>query len=74
MQIDSVPQEIARESYLDLIRGAGFDVNHLRSLRFATDGIYAEVFATDADGHKIIDSTTGEPEPVVHTVFVKAVP
>lgn len=73
MQIDGIPQEIAREAYLELVKGAGFDVRNLRSLRFATDGIYAEVFATDAEGRKIIDATSGEPEPVVHTVFVKAV-
>jgi hypothetical protein len=70
MSINGVPESISRESYLSLISATGIDPGAIRKLTFAADGIYAVVFAQDADGEKVIDPATGA---VKHTVYIPVV-
>lgn len=67
--IDCVPESITRERYDALIRVTGFDPAELRSLRFTAEGIYAEAFAKDRDGHWFADGD----EVATHEVFIPVV-
>lgn len=67
VKVDGVPESISRVDYLRLIESVGFKVKDLRSLEFTTNGIYAEAYATDAEGRLIADGD----EAAVHRVFVR---
>lgn len=69
--INGVPETIQRDDYLRLVQSAGFDLPELLSLRFAHNGIYAEVFALNDDGQRFIDETSGQP--ATHLIFVRVV-
>lgn len=74
--IAGVPETITSDQYVALIESIGLSANNLFSLRFATDGIYAEVFARNANGARIIDHSAGENDggsvsTVKHTVFIR---
>jgi hypothetical protein len=70
--ITSAPESITRADYIEMIRAAGFEPEDVHSLRFAIDGIYAEVFARGEDGQFCIGEIPGEDTapPAMHTVFV----
>ncbi|WP_067428363.1 hypothetical protein [Nocardioides jensenii] len=72
---EKTPRQITRAAYLDMIKAAGFDVDDTFSLRFATDGIYAEVVARDPEtGERMVDATASTSEQAAlarHTVYVK---
>lgn len=68
--LDTTPRQITRAAYLDMVKAAGFDVDDLVSLRFAADGIYAEVFARDPEtGKRLRD----REDVARHTVYVQVV-
>jgi hypothetical protein len=64
--IPAAPQSITRKDYTALVRSAGFDPEQLRALRFAADGIYAEVYEADGEGRRRIE----RGESVISTVFI----
>lgn len=77
--IVGVPESLTRAQYLGLIESVGFDVQRIRNLTFATDGIYAEVLEHNAaDTGVLIDNTVshcpgcGNPQDgaVVNKVFI----
>ena len=65
--LPGIPESIMRDDYLRLIEGVGFKVDDLVSLEFKTEGIYAEVYASDAKGRYIVDGD----EPATHRVFIR---
>ena len=67
-KLDSIPDAISREAYMEVIRLLGLDPHDLRSLEFRMDGIYAEVRATSEDGRPVLDLMANES--VVHRVFI----
>lgn len=74
--IPGVPETITRAQYVALIESVGFKPNDLASLRFTVEGIYAEVFARNADGARIIDHSAadnddGSVATVKHSVFIR---
>lgn len=66
--ITGVPESITRDQYLSLINSVGFDANEIRELTFATDGIHAEVFERDTNGHPRIDDDG--MSVVINSVFI----
>jgi len=54
-EIPGVPESITREAYIGLFEAAGIKPEQTLQLSFKSDGIYAEVFALDADGKRILD-------------------
>lgn len=70
VSLPGVPESITRKEYLGLIEQLGFDINHLLSLTFERDGIYAEVLATDDNGHHY---TADGENAATHPVCVRVV-
>lgn len=66
-----IPKTITREAYMAAVTNLGIDYKHLRSLEWRPDGIYAEVYASDVEGRRIIDTMTDEV--ILHRVYIEAV-
>lgn len=65
--IAGVPDSITRAAYISLFEAAGLEPTATKSLTFGADGIYAEVFAHDERGRKILDPAVGV---VKHTIYI----
>jgi hypothetical protein len=69
MDVPGVPESITRAEYLALMASVGFsDLDHLRSLEFRADGVYAEVIAQDEAGRSLVDHAANDV--AVHKVYV----
>lgn len=66
--ISGVPESITREQYLFLINSVGFNPDDIRELTFARDGIHAEVFERDENGHARVDDEG--LNVVINSVFI----
>lgn len=53
--ISAVPESITRADYAALMERFGFVASDISSLRFAADGVYAEVIERDADDAPRVD-------------------
>lgn len=53
--ITAVPESITRVDYTALMERFGFTATDVSSLRFAADGVYAEVIERDAEGTPRVD-------------------
>jgi hypothetical protein len=69
-QLEDVPESISRADYQALITSLGFQLNDLKALEFAVDGVYAVVMARGPKG-LLIDHVKNEI--VTHKVFIPAV-
>lgn len=69
VSIAGVPESITREAYLALIAAAGLAPENLREIRFTANGIYATVYATNADGAKMLDGN----DIAMHSVYIPVV-
>ena len=69
--IEGIPESITREQYLDLFRSLNIDPAEVLSLRFAWNGIQAEVFATDDHGLRIMNAFSKEPGYAKHSLFIR---
>lgn len=56
MEIESVPEEISREKYCDLVKSLGIDPLQVYFLEFHPDCIKAEVYAL-RDGERYVSGT-----------------
>lgn len=54
-EIPGVPESITREAYIKLFEAAGIEPRQTLELSFKADGIYATVFALNADGKRVVD-------------------
>ena len=71
MDIPGVPDKITREAYVQVIKALGLDPDHIRSLEFRVDGIYAEVYAPDEDGKRFLDTAPGSiGRPATHRIYI----
>lgn len=71
MDIAGIPEAISRKAYTQLVEACGFDPEGLVSLDFRPDGIYAEMYATDDRGDRMIDRQASRA--AVHRVYVRVV-
>lgn len=69
MQVPGVPEAVSRKAYTQLVEAYGFNPSELVSLEFRPDGIYASVYASDAAGHRMVDTQT--EQALVHRVYVR---
>jgi len=69
-QLAGIPETITREAYLALVRGAGFEIDDLVSLRFNAHSIEAVVFALDSEGKPYPGD---HDEAAVHQISIKVV-
>lgn len=75
--LPGIPESIIRDEYLKLVESVGFDAKDLESLEFRWDGIYANVYATDEQGRRMVESGgwagngLTSREPAMHRVFVR---
>lgn len=66
--IPGVPETISRKLVLGLLQRIGLETRNVYHLGMNSRGIYAQVFAHDEKGLKLIDQ---HGDPVFHTVFVR---
>ena len=72
MTIGSVPKNITRQRYVELLEACGFKAAEVTSVEFAADGVYVTAFALDEQGRKIVDTTPGAGY-AKHRIFVPVV-
>lgn len=53
--LPGMPASIDRRVVMRAVKAIGIDPNHVTNLSLAADGIYAEVFALDENGRKVLD-------------------
>lgn len=70
VSIDAVPESISREDYVWMLAAVGLNPCDLTEVRFSTKGVYATVFARDAEGRRILDRVDGEDRIAKHEVFI----
>lgn len=61
-----IPASVARDEVLAVCRQLGFDPKLLVSLEFGGYGVYATLFFTDDEGHKVSDGN----DAAKHRIFV----
>lgn len=71
--IGSVPKNITRRRYVELLESVGFKANEVKAVEFAADGVYVTAFAMTEDGQKIIDPSPGSTGFAKHRLFVPVV-
>lgn len=68
MKIPGVPESLSREKVLAFFESVGLEAKNCTSMEVRADGIYAEVFARNLAGHKVVDSVRGEI--VLNSVYI----
>lgn len=68
-QLDSVPKQIPRSAYLDLLRATGLVLEDVIWLRFGAEIITAEIAARDSSGDHIFNGD----EIATHLVVIRVV-
>jgi hypothetical protein len=64
--VPEIPASVARDDVLAVCRKLGFDPKLLVSLDFKVGGVYATIYFTDDEGHRVSD---GE-DAARHCIFV----
>ena len=67
--IEGIPEFFTQEQYIGLFKAAGVeDPKQVVEFRMAYDGIHVVLFATDADGNRILDlqSKAGQGGRMTH--------
>lgn len=67
MILPQVPESIPRGAVTAILTELGIDPNWCVSLRMEHKGLYAEVFARDEDGKKIVEGD----RLATHNVFIR---
>jgi len=66
--IPGVPESITRAAYISLFEAVGIEPRQTLELSFKADGVYATVFALDANGVRICDAENAVFEK--HEIYI----